>query len=76
MISRMELEKLIVLELCELRQAEVELENRFRSAAARIEHGWPSFATSLARLEAQAERLEVLLGALDGDEQRSGPVAA
>jgi len=76
MISRVELEKLIVLELRELRQAEVELENRFRSAPARIEQGWPSFAISLASLEAQAERLEVLLGALDSDEQRSGPVAA
>jgi hypothetical protein len=54
----------------------LELENRFRNAPARREQGWPSFAISLASLEAQAERLEVLLGALDGDEQRSGPVAA
>jgi hypothetical protein len=76
MISRTELEKLIVLGLRELRQAEMDLESRFRCAPARVEQGWPSFITSLASLEAQAERLELLLGALDSDEQRSGPVAA
>jgi|KBSMisStandDraft_5_1062788.scaffolds.fasta_scaffold6060355_1 hypothetical protein len=76
MISRTELERLIVLGLCELRQAEVDLESRFRSAPARAEGGWPSFVNSLASLEAKAERLEVLLGALDSDEQSSSPVAA
>jgi len=74
MVSRTELERLIVLGLDELRRAEVDLENRFRIGSR---HGsCSSFANSLGQLKAQAARLEVLLSALDKNESTGTPLAA
>ncbi|MCU1340177.1 MAG: hypothetical protein JWO19_5758 [Bryobacterales bacterium] len=75
MVSRRELERLIVLGLGELRQAEVDLENRFRNVPSPRDEG-ASFVSSLADLKAQAERLEAMLGALENDSHSATPLAA
>ncbi|GEM_PF-6509434 len=76
MISRSELERLIVVGLRELRQAEQDLARRFRRAASRRKADWAFFAGSLADLKAKAAALEELLGALDRDRSGSHPAAA
>ena len=76
MISRSELERLIVVGLRELRQAEQDLARRFRRTASRRRIDWVFFAGSLADLKAKAARLEELLGALDGDRSGGHPAAA
>lgn len=75
MISRRDLERLIIVGLKELRQAERDLARRFRQAAARRKNP-NSFMRSLADLKAKAEAVEELLGALDTSRSSDTPAAA
>ncbi len=76
MISRRELERLIIVGLQELRQAEWDLARRFRSAASQGRKNCRSVARSLAALKAKAEAVEELLGALDSSRSGDTPAAA
>jgi hypothetical protein len=76
MISRIELERLIVMGLKELRQAERDLARRFKSAASHGRKNCQSVARSLAVLKAKAEAVEELLGALDNGQSSDRPAAA
>lgn len=76
MISRRELERLIIVGLQELRQAERDLARRFKSAASHGRKNCESVARSLAVLKAKAEAVEELLGALDETRSSDTPVAA
>ncbi len=76
MISRRELERLIIVGLQELRQDERDLARRFKSAASHGRKNCESVARSLAVLKAKAEAVEELLGALDETRSSDTPVAA
>ena len=73
MISRMELERLIVVGLGELRGAEL----RLQGALARAQGSENEFVASLEDLNTRVAGLEMLLGVLRRhDGERSRPVAA
>ena len=76
MVNRVDLERLIVLGLDELRRAEADLDKRFRKAPVRRRGTWPTLANSVNDLKVRAERLEALLGALEQSESHCSPLAA
>jgi hypothetical protein len=76
MISRSELEALIVDRLIEIRRAEVMLKRRFRQLI-HSQKGRAELASSLTDLDVRAERLELMLNALaSGEASAPRPAAA
>jgi hypothetical protein len=76
MISRTELEALIVDRLIEIRRAELTLKRRFRQLI-HSQKGRAELASSLNDLVVRAERLDVMLNALaSGEASAPRPVAA
>ena len=73
MISRRELEQMIVVGLGAIRRAETDLDYRLK---ARLSGKQPSLGFTLADLNAQAEQLEALLDVLDDDGHRASLLAA
>jgi hypothetical protein len=75
MISRSELEALIVDRLIEIRRAELTLKHRFRQLI-HSQKGRAELASSLTDLDVRAQRLELMLNALAGESSASQPAAA
>jgi|HubBroStandDraft_1064217.scaffolds.fasta_scaffold974708_1 hypothetical protein len=76
MISRSELEGLIVEGLGEIRRAESRLNRRFKRLTCSKTPGRAGFLYSLAELEARAARVQAMVNALDRYTDFARPEAA
>ena len=76
MITRIELEGLILNALVEIRRIESKLNRRFKRLRSSSEGKRQQFKFSLADLEVRTRRLEALLDALSRSSDLGRPVAA
>ena len=76
MLSRVEVEVLILEGLADVRLAESALYRRFRSLAPNRKNRWGQFVWSLAALDARVLQLERLVSLLDRAGYTTDPVAA